>query len=203
MVQQLFPPTVAPTLDRGIYSMGKGRMWRLPNRRRSDTGRYKVPFSMREVLHKPYADLEVLTRRPRKGLFWPSDEDLSPCSVLGQLYQQVIATLGDTSPGSSRPSDDGARIREGQRNAMLASLAGTMRRRGASEGAIAAALMVENRLRCDPPLSDDEVRRIAVSITRYAPAASFQTGGSTARGGMPPRGGIRTMAATEVLAWRK
>jgi hypothetical protein len=90
-VQQLFPPRVAPTLDRSIYSMGKGRMWRLANRRRSDTGRYKVPLSIREVLHKPYADLEALTLRPRKGLFWPADEELSPCPAPVQLYQDTAS----------------------------------------------------------------------------------------------------------------
>jgi hypothetical protein len=59
-------------------------------------------------------------------------------------------------------------IAEGERNAKLASLAGTMRRRGMSEPAIAAALLEENK-RCLPPLAEDEVRRIAASISRYAP----------------------------------
>jgi hypothetical protein len=69
MIQLLFAQNMAPTLDRSIYSMGQGRMWRLPNRRRSDTGRYKVPISTREALHKPYADMEAITLRPRKGHF--------------------------------------------------------------------------------------------------------------------------------------
>jgi hypothetical protein len=93
LLQRLFPPQVAPTLDRAVYSAGKGRMWRLPNRRRADTGRYKVPLAIREVLHKPYADLEALTLRPRKGVFWPSDADLSPCPGLVPLYHEVVATL--------------------------------------------------------------------------------------------------------------
>jgi hypothetical protein len=93
MIEQLFPHNVAPTLDRGLYSRGKGRMWRLGNRRRSDTGRYKIPITMQEVLHKPYADLEALTLRPRKGIFWPSDEDLSPCLGLVQLYQETAAAV--------------------------------------------------------------------------------------------------------------
>jgi len=60
-------------------------------------------------------------------------------------------------------------IAKGERNAKLASLAGTMRRRGMSEEAIAAALLEENK-RCIPPLAEDEVRRIAASISKYAPA---------------------------------
>src|SRR6266511_3670836 len=47
MIGRLFPPHLAPSLDRSIYSMGKGRMWRLPNRRRADNGRYKVPVAVR------------------------------------------------------------------------------------------------------------------------------------------------------------
>jgi hypothetical protein len=66
------------------------------------------------------------------------------------------------------PRVDGPII-QGQRNGTLTSFAGTMRRRGMAEGAIFAALMVENA-RCDPPLPEDEVRTIAHSIARYAPA---------------------------------
>jgi hypothetical protein len=93
MIGQLFPAHLASNLDRSIYSMGKGRMWRLPNRRRLDNGRYKVPLSLREVLHNSYADLEALTRRPRKGVFWPSDEELTPCPGLVQLYQETTAAV--------------------------------------------------------------------------------------------------------------
>jgi putative DNA primase/helicase len=61
-------------------------------------------------------------------------------------------------------------ISEGQRNATLASLAGSMRRKGFGEAAILAALLVENAEHCDPPLPELEVARIARSIGRYAPA---------------------------------
>ncbi|RMF21491.1 MAG: DUF3987 domain-containing protein, partial [Deltaproteobacteria bacterium] len=59
----------------------------------------------------------------------------------------------------------------GRRNNTLASLASTMRRRGMPAEAIEAALLQENALRCDPPLPDDEVRRIARSVARYEPSA--------------------------------
>ncbi len=61
-------------------------------------------------------------------------------------------------------------IPTGQRNAVLTSIAGTMRRRGASEEAIKAALVVENTARCVPPLSDGEVDAIAHSVGRYLPS---------------------------------
>jgi hypothetical protein len=47
-----------------------------------------------------------------------------------------------------------------------------MRRRGMGEDAIVAALLIENRDRCEPPLPEEEVREIARSIGRYAPAES-------------------------------
>jgi putative DNA primase/helicase len=68
-----------------------------------------------------------------------------------------------------------AAIKEGMRNTWLASAAGTMRRRGFCEDAIAAALLIENRHRCVPPLDDREVRRIARSIDRYKPEPELRT----------------------------
>lgn len=61
-------------------------------------------------------------------------------------------------------------IGEGGRNAHLTSLAGTMQRRGMTPAAILAALRAENAERCSPPLADEEVARIAASVSRYAPA---------------------------------
>ncbi len=62
-------------------------------------------------------------------------------------------------------------IREGARNMHLASLAGSMRRRGMSHDALLVALLTENTKRCDPPLGGREVRTIAQSVSRYEPAA--------------------------------
>ena len=62
-------------------------------------------------------------------------------------------------------------IPEHERNSTLASLAGTMRRRGFHEDAISAALLVTNRDRCKPPLDDADVRAIAHSVAPYDPSA--------------------------------
>lgn len=61
-------------------------------------------------------------------------------------------------------------IPEGSRNKTLASLAGSMRHRGASESAILAALRVTNVQQCRPPLDDSELATIAQSISKYPPA---------------------------------
>jgi Primase C terminal 1 (PriCT-1) len=200
MGQQLFPPSVAPTLDGCVYSGGQGRMWRLPNRRRSENGRYKVPLAMREVLHTPDTAIEALTHRPRKGIFWPADDELSPCRSLVELYHETIASLKDVHPAQTAEHAEGC-IREGARNATLASLAGAMRRRGASQEAIAAALQAENQRRCDPPLTNAEVAGIAASIARYQPTVSVPSGESAATA--RPWGGIRTNPVAEVSLWQR
>jgi hypothetical protein len=93
IVERLWPASIATSLDRSIYSMGKGRMWRLPSRRRPDTGRYKVPLAAREVLHGLGTDLEARTGHPRRGLLWPPEEELCPCADLVRLYEEVRAEL--------------------------------------------------------------------------------------------------------------
>jgi hypothetical protein len=66
---------------------------------------------------------------------------------------------------------DGEKWEPGERNSQLVSVAGTMRRRGLSREAIEAALLEENRQRCNPPLPASEVRQIAASISRYEPGS--------------------------------
>jgi putative DNA primase/helicase len=61
-------------------------------------------------------------------------------------------------------------------NASLTSLAGSMRRRGASQGAIYAALAEENK-KCNPPLNDEDIRKISKSIVRYEPLPKPATNG--------------------------
>jgi hypothetical protein len=87
------------------------------------------------------------------------------------------ATASPASNGAAKSI--GVTIPEGQRSKTLTSLAGSMRRRGLSCEAIAAALLEENRTKCSPPLSETEVRRIAGSVARYEPAAPLVGNGNT------------------------
>jgi putative DNA primase/helicase len=82
-----------------------------------------------------------------------------------------LKLLRDTQkPRANGIAAIGGAILEGQRNDTLMSLAGTMRRRGMGAEEIEAALFVTNNKRCDPPLAEDEVRKIASSVCRYKPA---------------------------------
>jgi hypothetical protein len=91
--------------------------------------------------------------------------------------------LADADPGVSRMTHrDGSgkpklrrgtdrepkRIPDGERNVTLTSIAGLYRDMGMSPNEVYAALLVANEERCDPPLPDPEVERIARSIASYA-----------------------------------
>lgn len=93
---------------------------------------------------------------------------------LADMPRWMIDLLVHEEPGGNghKPSVEiPDHIREGARNQTLASLAGSMRRRGMGETAIFAALAEENQERCDPPLDEEDVWKIAQSIKRYIPSA--------------------------------
>src|SRR5215213_9736264 len=101
--------------------------------------------------------------RPYEWLVSPEEADLAePPQWLMDLLAQ------DRSKGPAPPV--GERIPSGKRNDALASLAGSMRRRGMDEAEILAALLVANEQRCQPPLKAAEVEKIAASVARYEPA---------------------------------
>jgi hypothetical protein len=69
----------------------------------------------------------------------------------------------------------GGTIPEGERNDTLFRLASKLRRDGLGENSIEFALQEENRTRCNPPLSQQEVSNIARSVsTRYPQGQLFQ-----------------------------
>jgi len=88
---------------------------------------------------------------------------------LAELPAELVQTVQreKRAPAGEIPE----RIPQGQRESTLVSLAGSLRRRGASERAILAAIEVENE-RCDPPLAPKDLERIARSVSRYAPEPS-------------------------------
>jgi hypothetical protein len=53
------------------------------------------------------------------------------------------------------------------RNTHLTSLAGKLRRDGATQDELAAKLKAENAENCSPPLDDAEVAKIVASVSRY------------------------------------
>jgi putative DNA primase/helicase len=101
--------------------------------------------------------------RPYEWLASPED------TALADPPEWLLALLERERPkGPAGPV--GELISTGGRNKALTSYAGTMRRRGASEAEILAALQVANAQRCQPPLEAREVEKIAASVAQYEPA---------------------------------
>lgn len=133
---------------------------------------------------------------------------VAPPSVheFGNNYQWVVETEPAVLPGWMtkilaqlevtvlRDNQTAAKVPQGQRNAHLTSLAGSMRRRGMSVSAMEAALLEENKLRCDPHLPESEVRRIAQSVGRYA---------ATAKPGnpLPVPGMLASEVTPQIVTW--
>ena len=108
---------------------------------------------------------------------WHSDrhpEKMQPVEIPERLLKILTS---DSYPGPAVIPAVGDTIPEGHRSAKLTSLAGTMRRRGLVEEEIAAALLVINQRRCDPPLHEREVEAIARSIARYEPEQVSRSAG--------------------------
>lgn len=126
----------------------------------ADGKRYKV-----QNPNAPIADCPDWLRKALRPLFVAAPEKILPPGIrpvpapVRHAEQEVItlAPAGETI------------IDEGQRNSALTSVAGAMRRTGMDQEAITAALLIHNRIHCQPLLDDREVRGIAASVSRYEP----------------------------------
>jgi hypothetical protein len=138
-----------------FFALGSGQNVRNSNGKlgpgldvRGDGGYVVAPPSIHPETKQPYA--------------WANRLEAAPTPPW--LIHEVSA------PAAMCESASGAPIPSGQRNDELTRIAGAMRRKGCTTEAIEAALLVENVQRCNPPLSEPEVRAIAQSVSRYAPA---------------------------------
>lgn len=93
---------------------------------------------------------------------WLNDEEPAE---LPETIRRAIS--GERKRASAPPLPEV--IPEGQRDTLLTSLAGSMRRRGASEDSILDALRSENQLKCDPPLEEHQLEKIARSSQTWEP----------------------------------
>jgi hypothetical protein len=119
-----------------------------------------------------YIAVEPSVHASGNAYAWEASSDptdgVAPVPAPEWLMAMVVAE----APRQAAPVAAGA-IAEGGRNNALASLAGTMRRAGMSREAIESALVAENDRRCVPPLSRQEVERIAWSISRKEPEQDY------------------------------
>jgi len=97
----------------------------------------------------------------------PTPDTLHPWE---KLPERIKAALDDSKPAPQATKGEG--IPEGQRNATLARVGGSLRRWGMPQGTIEAALLEVNIAQCQPPLPKNAVLAIARSVSRYAPSVS-------------------------------
>lgn len=85
------------------------------------------------------------------------------------IYGRDSSSNASVNPGVEQSSnrESGQVIADGQRHDQLLSLAGAMRRHGASVTEIEAALVSANETRCSPPLPEKEVKYLSRSLDRY------------------------------------
>lgn len=97
---------------------------------------------------------------------WVRPVDGRPLDV-----DRAIAASGLTQGRRKKPTGTNTTLAEGERNAGLVRLGGSLRRKGAGRDELLAALHAANLSRCDPPLADSEVASIVDSLVRYDPAS--------------------------------
>jgi hypothetical protein len=142
---------------------------------RANGGYIVVPPSM--VKGKPYQWADGCELNASSGdLRDPPEWLLNVTDGSRLLFDESSSTVDSASPSGDGTAADGADteadgnvIPAGQRNAVLARLAGSMRRVGMNREEILGALERVNAGRCRPPLPIREVEGIAASIARYEP----------------------------------
>lgn len=133
---------------------------------RTDGGYFVVPPSARPDGAYQWIEGLELDATP--------DKLPEPPPWLADALDQIASGRGaangtPTVPNEATGTFESNKIPDGQRNATLARLAGTMRRVGMSQSEMAAALHRVNQDRCLPPVSAARVELIAGSIARYEP----------------------------------
>jgi len=95
----------------------------------------------------------------------PKPSDLAP--LPGWVHRLAVdrpGRLGHSIAHWRRLVREG--VREGERNNTIASLAGHLLRHGVDAPVVVEVLLCWNRVRCQPPLADDEVVPVVESIKR-------------------------------------
>jgi hypothetical protein len=143
------------------------------------------------------------------GILGPESFTLSQSYYIGRVagapyqMQQIRGEFVDCLDGLPEiypkrepvPGATGAdgKIANGGRNRALTSNAGAMRYRGMPVEAIRAALLIDNATRCDPPLPEAEVEKIAASIGRKP------VGNERAAGDAAPQAGLQIIGGEDVV----
>jgi len=113
----------------------------------------------------------ILPSAASPGRDWVPGRELDAVPM-APLPPAVVKRLAySRKPPAAGKADKPGKVRAPGRDDYLTSRAGSMRRDGFNEEAMAAALQVVNEQECDPPKSARKVAAIAASVSRYKPSA--------------------------------
>ena len=124
--------------------------------------------------------LYFLPSRPKDADYYFASYDGIPLDV-----DAILANAPPAAPSIAENLriDPAGIVEPGQRHAMLKSLAGAMRFRGSGYSEIETALLAANKVRCNPPKSDAEVRAIAKWAAEQPMTTLPRDGGGGGGGG--------------------
>ena len=115
------------------------------------------------------------------------DPDNAQLAELTLPWADFIQKRLKEKHAATAATGDAGKVAEGGRNDWLTQQAGAMQRRAMSAAAMIAALREENAARCDPPLPDEELRKIVGSVRRYEPGAPPSVNGAAPAAFPEPR----------------
>jgi hypothetical protein len=153
---------------------GRGLLYRIPDGFETRTT-FEQPKAKQEVRFQAKGAQTVLPPSrhvsERKYEWKPGHgpRDREAAMAPGWLLDELSSNRRGGSKEPTHSYGAGEKIAEGNRDSALTSFAGTMRRRGMGERAILAALLAENEEKCEPPLPDSQVEKIARSVAKYEP----------------------------------
>lgn len=141
-----------------------------------------TPNSGRHYIFNAPADGTVGSRVncPAEGLDIRGDGGyivIAPSVINGVAYQLIAAPIADAPAwlveqvrnhrAALKSVSNGDRISEGSRNADLFAIAMECNRNGLEEAAALEELLIKNVQLCNPPLGEDEVKRVVKSAYSY------------------------------------
>ncbi len=139
---------------------------RKPNSRHPQSNLFKRHLSYNELMKLSANDILKLANKPIKfDIPSPSNKSVK----LAALWGKAVISCQQKAPINISKPSNASTIIEGERNATLTSLGGSMRRIGLGTNELAAALLQINKERCKPPLDEQEVQSIAKSMGQYQP----------------------------------
>lgn len=158
-------------IDTKIYD--NRRLFRLPNSRHQDTGLYKIPLTVEELMTMPYEGIKELAKSPRQ-MRWERPYEIAQAksqflSVIERWKKRWEDKFNRQRKADAKPFDFippciqellDTGPKKGQRNNTVAALASFFKRQGHSEEEIWDQLLIWN----NDSLPEVELRAVIKSI---------------------------------------